>query len=201
MRITNHIRIFLIIALVPLLCCSKREDESSPRTDELMFEVDSTKLEALTEFVDWGIAVHAPREWKFVEEKLLFELSQNADAVNLHDSVFACQPIAVFFQRDNQSVLFISNVSGVNDSDSFMTYQHLIQEKLAPRKSGSFLKDQITFSQFLIQDEQHVNFKLLMQNNKRQLIQFDYIVPMTSYLSELKAVEASIGSIHLIHVN
>lgn len=196
----GHVKIFLIVALAVLFCCSKREDESQPRTDELMFEVDSTKIEPLTRFEEWGIAVHAPSEWNFVEEKLLSELDQKVMARDVSDSAFLCLPVAIFLQRDNQSVLFISNVPGVTDSTSLITYQHLIQEKLAPRKSGFFLKDQIAFSQFLIQDAQHVNFKLLFQNPKHQLIQFDYIIPITSYISELKAVEASIGSIHLIHV-
>jgi hypothetical protein len=183
-----------------MLFCSKQEQETAQREDELAFEVDTTKLELSTRLVDFGIEFNSPKEWKPIDEKLFNQLSDKAATVNLSDSTFSCQPIAIFFNQNDKSMLFISAVSGVNDTSSFAQYKNLIQEKLLPRKAGDFLKDQISFSQFLIQDELHVNFKLLFQNKRHQLIQFDYIIPIQSYVSELKAIEASIGSIHLINL-
>jgi hypothetical protein len=196
----GYYKLFILLSLIVMLFCSKQEKETAQREDELTFEVDTTKLELSKRLVDWGIEFNFPKDWNPIDDELFNELNDKASTVNLSDSIFSCQPILIFFHHDNKSMLFISSVPGVNDTSSFAKYKNLIQEKLSPRKAGDFLKDQILFSQFLIQDELHVNFKLLFQNKRHQLIQFDYIIPIHSYVSELKAIEASIGSIHLINL-
>ncbi|MCI0495274.1 hypothetical protein L0Z72_09735 [candidate division KSB1 bacterium] len=197
---TGYYKLLIFLAFIIMLFCAKQEKETVQREDELAFEVDTAKLELSTRLMDWGIELNSPKDWKPIDEKLFNQLSDKAATVNLSDSTFSCQPNAIFFNQNDKSTLFISAVSGVDDTSSFAQYKNLIQEKLAPRKAGDFLKNQISFSQFLIQDELHVNFKLLFQNKRLQLIQFDYIIPIHSYVSELKAIESSIGSIHLINL-
>jgi hypothetical protein len=94
--------------------------------------------------------------------------------------------------------LYISQLGGIEDSTSVDKYKDLIQKNFSPTKVGDFLKDNILFTQYLIQDENRINFKLLFFNPKDQLIQFDYILQKDSYVLELKAIESSIGSIKLI---
>lgn len=194
-----YIKFIIFSALILLLFCSRQEKETVQRNDELSFEVDTTKIEVATRLVDLGIQLNSPKGWKPIADRLFAELSEKTAAVNLSDSVFSCKPVAIFLNHQTNSLLFISSVPGLDDTSSLATYKNLIQEQLAPRKAGDFLKDQVHFSQFLIQNEQHVNFKLIFQNNKHHYIQFDYIIPIHSYVSELKAIEASIGSITVIN--
>ena len=73
--------------------------------------------------------------------------------------------------------MYVSQIQYAQDSISIDGYKRSIQKHLMPTKIGDFRKDEIIFTQFLIQDENRVNFKLLFFNSKNQLIQFDYIVP------------------------
>lgn len=196
---TGYVKFFIISALILLCYCSKQEDESAQQANELMFVVDSTKLELSTHLADLGIVFNSPKNWEPIADDLFKELSSKTSIANFTDSVFSCKPISIFLNPDNNSMLFITSVQGISDTSSFVKYKNLLHEKLSPRKTGDFLKDQVTFSQFLIQNDQYINFKLLFQNSRHQFIQFDYIIPTNSYVSELKAIEASIGSIKLIN--
>jgi hypothetical protein len=85
-------------------------------------------------------------------------------------------------------------------SEKIRAYEKLLQNKFsaATIKKGEFTKDNLKFVQFLIQKENLITFKLLFQNSQNELIQFDYIVPKENYVSEVKSIESSIGSIKII---
>ena len=192
---------FLIITLISfLLFCSKQNKTSSPEVTELAFEVDSTRLELTRHDQYLGIQFNSPKGWTLTPKTLFEAFSKQESSTFLEGSDFKISPISIFLNQEKKSILYISQMHGFQDSTSVDKYKDLIQRIFSPNKVGDFFKDNILFTQYLIQDENRVNFKLLFFNSKNQLIQFDYIVPNNFYISELKAIESSIGSIHLINV-
>lgn len=196
---TNYLKLAIFPFFFFLCFCSKPENDPSQHTNELTFEVDASKLEPLTRIENLGIQFSSPQDWKPIEENLFGALSKKVTALNVSDSAFLCQPISIFLNTEDKSTMFISIIQGLSDTTALARYKNFLHENLSPRKTGDFLKDQIHFSQFLIQDDQHINFKLIFENLEHQFIQFDYIIPINNYVSELKAIEASIGSINLIN--
>jgi len=191
----------LIISFVVfLLFCSKQEKTSSLETAELTFEVDSTKLELTVYNQDLGIQFNAPKEWTPIPRSLFEEFSKQISSNFLEGDGFKVSPVSIFLNQQNKCLLYISHLQNLEDSTTVKKYKDLIQTTFSPTKVGDFLKDDIIFTQYLIQDDAQINFKLLFFNSKNQLIQFDYILPNDSYLSELKAIESSIGSIKLLDV-
>ncbi len=186
-----------IALILFLLFCSKQEKTSSPKVAELTFEIDSTKLELTSYNQDLGIQFNTPKEWKPIPRSLFEEFSKQISSIFLEGNDFIVNPIFIFLNQQNKSLLYISQFQKFEDSTTVKKYKDLIQETFSPIKVGDFLKDDIIFTQYLIQDENRVNFKLLFFNSKNQLIQFDYIVPKDVYVPELKAIESSIGSIKL----
>lgn len=197
MHIPNKSLNITLVAL--LLFCSKSDRLPSEKVTELAFEVDSIKLELASVDQNLGIQFNSPKGWTLIPQKLFEAFSQQDSTIFLKGSDFALAPISIFLNQDSKSLLYISQMRGIQDSVSIDGYKNLIQGKFSPTKAGDFLKDNILFTQYLIQNESRVNFKLLFFNSKNQLIQFDYIIPKDVYLSELKAIESSIGSIKLIN--
>jgi hypothetical protein len=190
--------LFIISSVSFLLFCSKPDKTPSPEVAELTFEVDSTKLELPNQDQDLGIQFNAPKGWILTPKTLLEAFSNRDSSIFLEEADFKITPISICLNQETRCLLYISKIHGIQDSASVDKYKDLIQRIFSPTKVGDFLKDNIRFTQYLIQDERRVNFKLLFFNSKNQLIQFDYIVPKDVYLSELKAIESSIGSIKLI---
>jgi hypothetical protein len=181
-----------------LLCFCSKQNKTPEKIAELTFEIDSTKLELTTSDQNLGIQFNAPKGWTPVPPAMLEQFNQQDSAVFLEGSSFVIQPISIFLNNVDKSLLYVSKIQNAQDSISIDGYKQSIQKHLVPTKMGDFRKDGIIFTQFLIQDENRVNFKLLFFNSKNQLIQFDYIVPKDVYLAELKAIESSIGSLKLI---
>lgn len=189
---------FIIILIAFLFFCSKQEQKSAEHTTELTFQVDSTKLESAIHQTDLGITFNPPKGWTQISDQLLEEFSKRNPSA-MQDSLFLVKPVSVFFNKDTKSFLYILKVLSSDDSTSIDYYKKLIEVHLSPAKTGDFTKDKIHFNQYLIQDKARVNFKLLFSNLNSEFIQFDYIIPIESYASELKAIESSIGSIQFIH--
>jgi len=183
----------LIVGL--FLFCSKQDQSGTNEINELKFEVDSTKLEIRTRNTDLGIQFNSPKDWMPISHELLEDFSKRNASEYLKASGFVWKPISIFLNKKNESLLYISLVQGQDDTSSITMYKDLIQKNIASAKAGDFIKDGIHFSQILVQDNERVNFKLLFFNSKNQLIQFDYVIPNQFYISELKAIESSIGSI------
>lgn len=198
----SGIKKFLIVFVFILsFFCSNQEKNSSQDVSELDFDVDSTKLEPTIQNKDLCIQFSSPKGWTLISQDIFEEFSKRNQIAHIENSGFSFKPISIFLNQESESLLYVSLIHGLEDTSTaklIEKYKGVIITNFTPFKSGDFLKDNILFVQFLIQDEERVNFKLLFINNKNQLIQFDYIIPNKSYLSELKAIESSIGSIQLI---
>ena len=186
--------------IVIVLFCSRENNNTSEKTEELTFEVDSTKLELTSYNQDLGIQFNAPKGWTPISHTIFEQFSKRDTVVFIENSDIKIQPKSIFFNEAHKTLLYISQLQKLEDSTWVEKYKGLIQTKFSPVKVGDFLKDDILFTQFLIQDKHLVTFKLLFFNLNNQLIQFDYIIPKDTYLSEIKAIESSIGSIKLIEL-
>jgi hypothetical protein len=191
-------KILNIVLFSFLLFCSKEEKTSPPEVAELTFEIDSTKLELTSSDQNLGIQFNAPKGWTPILPAVFEQFNKQDSSVFVEGSNVVVQPISIFLNNADKSLLYVSQIQNAQDSISIDGYKQSIQKHLVPTKMGDFRKDGIIFTQFLIQNENHVIFKLLFFNSRNQLIQFDYIVPKDVYLAELKAIESSIGSLKLI---
>jgi len=192
-------RSLIIVIISFLLSCSKQDKASPPQVTELTFEVDSTKLELASVDQNLGIQFNAPKGWTPITQSLFVKFSKQDSTIFLKGTHFMINPSSIFLNKDDKSLLYISQIQGIGDSTSVDKYKDLIQRNFSPTKVGDFFKENILFTQYLIQDEIRINFKLLFFNSNKQLIQFDYIAPKNAYVLELKAIESSIGSIKLIN--
>ena len=198
LKVAELSKFWATFVVILILFCSSQEKNQTEKTAELTFDVDSTKLEKTTFVHDIGVQFNAPKEWTRISTSLFEEFSKHSSMILLEGNDFAVNPISIFLNKENNNVLFLSQLEVFEDSTIVNKYKDLIQIKFSPTKVGNFIKDDIIFTQYLIQDENRINFKLLFFNSKNQLIQFDYIISRESYLSEIKAIESSIGSIKLI---
>lgn len=199
--------IVVSLLLVTSMCTYCGSDEVSENTDivpELHFDIDMTKLGEVYRQNDYGITLYPPKGWELVPADVLQQLktqsSKNASAQEV-----SFEPINMFFNEENQSILSIAHIievnkQGISDRDLLKKYQELLTSKIdsSRLKKGEFFKDGIHFVQFLIQDGERVIFKLLVRNVKNQLIELDYIVLKSVYSSEVKAIESSIGTISFV---
>ena len=189
----------IVLFSLSLFFCSNQEQQSNSQSLELSFDVDSTKIGSFVENTDFGFSFGTPKGWTKIPDALFAEFSKQTPGVQVNGSQFVCSPVAIFLNKDNQSLLYISHIQAADDSIAINSYQRMIQARFSTAKTGDFINNNIRFRQFLIQDEMRINFKLLFFNSKNRLFQFDYIVPKKFYVPELKAIESSIGSIKLIN--
>lgn len=180
-----------------LMCLCSEQNKTPEKIAELTFEIDSTELELTSSDQNLGIQFNAPKGWMPIPQAMFEQFSKQGSAVFVEENNIAIHPVSIFLNKADKSLLYVSQVQGTPDSNSVDKYKESIQKNFTPTKIGDFKKDKILFTQFLIQDKNRINFKLLFFNSNNQLIQFDYIVPKDVYVLELKAIESSIGSIKL----
>ena len=197
----------VLLLFIISACTSCSSDDTSENTNnipELQFDIDTTKLGETYRRDDYGIMLYPPKGWDLVSAEVLQQFKKQLSK-NISAQEVSFEPIDMFFNEENQSILSIAHIIEVNkqrttEQDLLKNYRELLTSKInsSQLKKGEFFKDGIHFVQFLIQDGERVIFKLLLQNSKKQVIELDYIILQNVYNSEVKAVESSIGTIDLI---
>jgi hypothetical protein len=195
----------LLVTSMCTYCGSDEVSENTAKAPELQFNIDMAKLGAVYQQDDYGITLYPPKGWELVSAEVFQQLKEQISK-NISVQEVSFEPIDMFFNEENQSILSIAHIidvnkQGITDQDLLKKYQEFLTSEINSSllKKGEFLKDGIHFVQVLIQDGDRVIFKLLVQNVKNQLIEFDYIVLKSTYNSEVKAIESSIGTISFIN--
>jgi len=194
--------LFLLFLTLIVGCVSHKNDDSD-RPDEMEFNIDPELLGSTVHLDEKGISFQPPREWTQLSDEIFDEAVRQLKQFQTDHEYFSIHPVNIFLHPRHGSTLIISEISA---DESFSDPSEMIErfhKKLEDRfedqnvRETVFLKDGIYFHQYLIQSQDKVNFKLLFYNAAADLFQVDYVVPRSVYLSESRAIESSIGSIHI----
>lgn len=196
------IRILSLSTLIVtfLLGCSPGDEGNAG--SELVFNVDSTQIAGEVFISELNVKFNPPKDWNEISsdlsEKVINELGKNKNSGNS----FRYKPQKIFLEKDNHSLLSVGYVEKIDTSihgNILLAYESAIKTSLKEKeyKEGKFTKDGIGITQFLIQKENLISFKLLFLNSSNELIQFDYASQQENYENNLRGIESSIGTIQL----
>lgn len=194
--------VWLFLVIMMSTSCVQQKSDSPEKPQELLFEIDSLRVGAFYADPIAGFQFQAPKHWQPVADQLMEKLAaQVTQPIQSQEIDF--RPLTFFLNHENGSALSISRIISQTDTtwpQLRSQYIDLVKTNFQATefKSGEFMKDEIQFTQFLIQTDKTVNFKLVFENRPGQIIQLDYIVPKNYYPNEVKAIESSIGSIKRI---
>lgn len=197
----NSIKSFyllVIIVLAILVSCS--DNEKMPESEQLLFEINYELLSDSVQLTAYNLIFNPPKNWEPISKRLFDSLDQKIQNQQLSDSIKII-PLSVFFSESNQSIL---NVSAVNVQSSNLESMVDLFEQREIEKSGiqnfkraDFLKDNLSITQFLVEENNLIIFKLFIKTHQDKMVEFDFIVPKNNYAEEIKSIESSIGSIKL----
>jgi len=201
-------KVFILIILLLILNCTSSDSNSKAQNSELFFDVDSTKLGNQIENIDYGIKYSPPKGWELIAPELFKQFSQKSQPIQfgntpLEDKKLLVQPISIFLKQENSCILYLSSIKGLEqEPDSgiaYEKYKNIVTQNFDSSliKKGDFIRNNIAFTQFVLQHKNQISFKLVFLNHQNKIMQFDYIIPKQSYINELKAIESSLGSIQL----
>lgn len=166
--------------------------DSKAKRNDLAFEVNEKFLgESYLDSLS-NITLRIPVGWKDSDDSSdntlqskMSLLRQNSNSKKFYlDSLQKASLIISYIdQPENLDLIFTNPDSVYNTTKNWMSIT----------KSQFVLNGLETF-QFLLQNQNVVNFKLLVRGRNTTL-QVDYIVDRASYIQEIKKIESSIGSI------
>lgn len=194
----------ILIVLIVLFGCTSDRDEATKQPVEMHFDVDQELLGETIVSEENEISFQPPKQWELLAGDVFQEAIRQFTRMQSAGDTFSIQPAYIFLHHRHGSVMIISEIT-VNDDkitspDIVQAFRRDVNAGLdaARYQEAEFLKNGLLVYQYLIQDDDTVNFKFLFQNKNNALFQVDYIVPRSVYAAESKAVESSIGSIHVV---
>ena len=201
-KITAQLIILILFTSILPGCGAKKENQ--PKAGEMKFNVDTSKLGAFVVDSLYNLSFNPPLGWNEVGKKQIDEAGKAISKALAGTSRITVKPVFIFVNDTSGSVLNVAEIrldSVKSDLDSQVAeYEKIMfsgKDSLKIKKAF-YMKDGIKIAQFLIQKNGFVNFRLLFENGKGNLLQFDYLSKIEDYSNEVKAIESSIGSIKLI---
>ena len=187
--------IFFLIILVAFFeySCKEKKVENS-----LGFNIDNSLLKS--EFVDSlaGINLRAPLGWddlsndknKKLKYRLNLDFKKGADIK------------AFYIDTVNQACLIVSNLNLLTDRDIKHIFNnpdssYNLDKKWEQIMKSEYILNGLDVTQFLLQNAQIINFKLILRNGDNKIYQVDYLSGREMYLKNVKKIESSIGTINL----
>lgn len=191
-----------IIIIAGLLSCGSKPNGKNSSTESMVFRVDSTLLGTATQFPDYNLRLMPPRGWEKVDSVLFGRLSQLAQSSD--SLLFRVQTLAIFADKQSGCLLSVLLLHSRYSPEKLLEqYIPSMKNKLpsqASIKNVTFTKEFLHITQFLVQTEQFVTFKLFITTPELRIIQCDYVIPVQYYTIETaKTIESSIGSILTLH--
>jgi hypothetical protein len=185
------------LSLVPLGCAPEPTPEAFP---EMAFSVDSTRLGEGFAAADGGMRLRAPAGWSAAPAETLAEvmrlLGQKASAGGDEPRLRA-----LYREPSSGAALAVSDYDGPCTPERRDRLAALHERAMRERdpeaevKSGRYGLHGVEIVQLRAVQSDKVLFKLLASRPPGPLFQLDYILPRGVYVSELRAVESSIGSL------
>ncbi len=198
---SHKITLFLLAGLsVWFSACNQRD--LSTKTDALVFNIDSTLL---SEFPvtdsSLKIAIYPPKNW-IPSENITHQFSKAGLAVG------EIMPAHFFINMIDSSSMIITEFSDLSDED--LSIMRIDFTRIFNKNSlwneihhTEFFCNQFKADQFLMFNDQMVNFKLILTSEapvfEGRKIALDYYLPRNSYIKNIRSVESSVGSLSLIN--
>lgn len=204
-EIYKDIYMLAVCLLTALLItgCTSQQDEGEEGPVQMQFDVNRELLGDSVRVAAGNIGFSPPKNWQPLPDNIFEEASRHITQFDAEDDNFSIIPVYIFLHQQNGSALVVSKIIPENGNtftgEPIHTFRSHVSDRFESEEiqEADFLKEDIHIYQYIIQKEDTVNFKLLFQNRDNKIFQFDYVVPHAVYLSESKAIESSIGSIHL----
>lgn len=190
-----------LILIILLNFCGK--DKSPSIIEEIRFNVDSTLLNEKFILKDVNISINPPKNWKAIDSDSIKMLTKSLKFQGKHSTIIL-DPKNIYIDSITQSIMIISLVnSEINNEKKDLISQYIkeIKNNTAGSKImiNEFMKDSFHITQFLIQNIDYINFKLVVYY-KKSVIQLDYFIPPKEYNTEIaKTIESSIGSMNVFN--
>lgn len=182
--------------------CHRNDSRIGPgTTEEIKFNIDSSKLGKIVLSSELKIKFSPPKEWENISEESFVQIKKSMKSVYNDVSDYTIEPKYLFTNETNKSMLIISLIRfSKNDSpfqEKIKIYQNALEHNFNQHEleKTEYLKDNILIRQYLIQKQNQVNFKLLLANSDSDILQFDYSSIKEFYPDEVRGIESSIGSI------
>ncbi len=200
MTLSKNISILLVISILFVSSCNNQEVEPK---DSIKFNLDSALINESDTLSVVNIFIASPKNWLSTDEQLMEKISSKLGQVIDSNFAYKYKLMKIYFDSTSASLLTIGIISQdkYKNTDSLINdYASLIETKFSGSniKKGFYRKDNIDITQLLIQEKETITFKLLFINNRKNLVQVDYILDSKNYLDLVKKAESSIASIKLI---
>lgn len=192
-----------ICSFIILVACTQQEKTPDMAEGEILFNVDSTLIQAAHSFNGFGFQIRPPRSWQATSPEMFEKIKEILESYVQTTDDFKINPMQFFLNPENQSILVVSNIisQGIEMTPPALKEEYITAIRtsfaLYNPQENRFVKTKIPIVQYLLQKEEHIIFKLLFEDAKNQLIQLDYIVPQSIFTEEAKAIESSIGTIRV----
>ena len=192
---------FLLSTSLILVYCREKNSGEADTVDYVSF--DRSKLDIEITDLDLGISFSAPRSWSFKQTSISNKTESRGSAVNPSDNIIY-KPTYVFFNDSTGSLL---SVGKIITEDSSMAgparinfYKSLLISKYKNDKIKvvNFINSRILLTQFKIERQNLVSFRIIFENARQEIIQFDYTVPLGRLESDYPSIKSSIGSLKLL---
>lgn len=172
--------------------------------ETLVFNVDKTRLEPAIRDATLRITMAAPKEWKQIEDAVMLAKFTEQVEKQLTQGL-ALAPRWLFLNARSRAMCFVSAVNGVDiaPDDTLLQRLEIAYRDAFPKaqvKRTTFRKDAFRIHQLMVSTPDFVLIKLICDAPETLIFEVDYVVPTSVYAAELRAIESSIGSIHVIAV-
>jgi hypothetical protein len=191
--------VLMVLCCTVLACANK--DEPRKSIPLVKFDVNPQLLGDSIVSNLLAVKFSIPKHWKrlppAIEEQVRVRLAE----VNVGD--IRPEPLYIFVEGKSNATLTVSSLTfaalGSSVAQQREVYVRRITTQIDTTKLqvSEFRKDNMHLTQCVIRSSEKILFRVLVEA-KKQLLQFDYAIPLTVYTQEIKAVESSIGSIFTI---
>ena len=195
MKIMNLIVVVVISSFIVISCGKGKNDQN----DSDFFSFDKSKLGIEVVDQELGIKFNPPINWELRQTSISKKI-ESRDASNPNDH-FVYEPTYVFFDNSTGGLLsvgkVVTNDTTLAKSARLNYYKGVISKKNKNDKltGANFIHSKIYFSQFILEKQNLISYKLVFENRSGQIIQFDYTIPAANSETAQPLIKSSIGSI------
>ncbi len=197
----HYIKLRIAAALVStiiVISCGKVKNSETGANEYFSFDTSKLGMEVVDQ--EMGIKFYPPQKWNLRQTHISKKIESRGAAVRPEDN-FVYKPTYVFFNDSTNGLLSVGKVetkdTTLAKSAQLNFYKGLISGKYRDNRlmSVSFVHSKIYFSQFKLEKENLTSFKILFENQKQEIIEFDYTIPAKYFESTYPSIKSSIGSI------
>lgn len=199
-------KIIILFLVINIFFSCSTEDKPISRNNEIIFNIDSSQIDKAILLTDLGISISPPKNWLSIDSNAISKIIQRINhKFNVDSKVPNLIILKFFVDTISKAVLLIGNIDSKISADSIINDYGKSLERVKDSftfQKAKFSKGQINLNQYLIQEENWVNFRFLGISPRAKVFQIDYVIPKSNYSPELaKAIESSLGTLSFISSN